>query len=145
MLLKGLIVFFIFLLIVAICALVYLLLKNKDHQVLARGLEPESEEEEITIEKLEELAGDKTLSKNELFELIQIFGEKFIIPAKKNQVAPKEASNYINFIILICSHQNADAKLISFLDKEAKKKNPSYVAEIEDSERIGIENRKNRR
>ncbi|WP_109147037.1 fatty-acid--CoA ligase [Campylobacter concisus] len=145
MLLKGLIVFFIFLLIVAICALIYLLLKNKDHQVLARGLEPESEEEEITIEKLEELAGDKTLSKNELFELIQIFGEKFIIPAKKNQVAPKEASNYINFIILICSHQNADAKLISFLDKEAKKKNPSYVAEIEDSERIGIENRKNRR
>ena len=145
MLLKGLIVFFVFLLIVAICALVYLLLKNKDHQVLARGLEPESEEEEITIEKLEELAGDKTLSKNELFELIQIFGEKFIIPAKKNQVAPKEASNYINFIILICSHQNADAKLISFLDKEAKKKNPSYVAEIEDSERIGIENRKNRR
>jgi len=103
MLLKGLIVFFVFLLIVAICALVYLLLKNKDHQALARGLEPESEEE-ITIEKLEELAGDKTLSKNELFELI-----------------------------------------ISFLDKEAKKKNPSYVAEIEDSERIGIENRKNRR
>lgn len=144
MLLKGLIVFFVFLLIVAICALVYLLLKNKDRQVLARGLEPESEEE-ITIEKLEELASDKTLSKNELFELIQIFGEKFIIPAKKNQIAPKEASNYINFIILICSHQNADAKLISFLDKEAKKKNPSYVAEIEDSERIGIENRKNRR
>lgn len=63
MLLKGLIVFFVFLLIVAICALVYLLLKNKDHQVLARGLEPESEEE-ITIEKLEELASDKTLSKN---------------------------------------------------------------------------------
>ncbi|WP_103641669.1 fatty-acid--CoA ligase [Campylobacter concisus] len=144
MLLKGLIVFFVFLLIVAICALIYLLLKNKDHQVLTRGLEAESEEE-ITIEKLEELASDKTISKNELFELIQIFGEKFIIPAKKNQVAPKEASNYINFIILICSHQNADAKLISFLDKEAKKKNPSYVAEIEDSERIGIENRKNRR
>ena len=77
MLLKGLIVFFVFLLIVAICALIYLLLKNKDHQVLARGLEAESEEE-ITIEKLEELASDKTLSKNELFELIQIFGEKFI-------------------------------------------------------------------
>ena len=77
MLLKGLIVFFVFLLIVAICALIYLLLKNKDHQVLARGLDPEGEEE-ITIEKLEELAGDKTLSKNELFELIQIFGEKFI-------------------------------------------------------------------
>jgi len=110
MLLKGLIVFFVFLLIVAICALIYLLLKNKDHQVLTRGLEAEGEEE-ITIEKLEELASDKTLSKNELFELIQIFGEKFIIPAKK----------------------------------KAKKKNPSYVAEIEDSERIGIENRKNRR
>lgn len=71
MLLKGLIVFFVFLLIVAICALIYLLLKNKDHQVLARGLEAEGEEE-ITIEKLEELASDKTLSKNELFELIQI-------------------------------------------------------------------------
>ena len=144
MLLKGLIVFFVFLLIVAICALIYLLLKNKDHQVLARGLEVEGEEE-FTIEKLEELASDKNLSKNELFDLVKVFTDKFSIPAKKDKSAPKEANNYINFIILICSHKNADAKLISFLDKEAKKKNPSYITEIEDSEKIGIENRKNRR
>ena len=145
MFVKGLIVFFSALLIAAVCALIYLLMKDSTKEPKSANKIAPIKEEILTIEKLEELASDKTLSKNELFELIQIFGEKFIMPAKKNQVAPKEASNYINFIILICSHENADAKLISFLDKEAKKKNPSYVAEIEDSERIGIENRKNRR
>ena len=111
MLIKGLIVFFIVLLLIAICALIYLLLRNRDYST----------------------------------EIIQIFVGNFSIPAKNNQVMPKEANNYINFIILICSHKNSDAKLISFLDKEAKKKNPSYIVEIEESEKIGIENRKNRR
>ena len=144
MLIKGLIVFCIVLLIVAVCVLVYLLLKNKTHQATPSN-KIVSVKEEITIEKLEKLAGDNSLSKNELFELIQIFIEKFNIPPKNNQTMPREANNYINFIILICSHKNANAKLISFLDKEAKKKNPSYVVEIENSERVGIENRKNRR
>jgi len=144
MLVKGLIVFCIVLLIVAVCVLIYLLLKNKTHQATPSH-KIVSVKEEITIEKLEKLAGDNSLSKNELFELVQIFIEKFNIPPKNNQTMPKEANSYINFIILICSHKNADAKLISFLDKEAKKKNPSYVVEIENSERVGIENRKNRR
>ena len=145
MLVKGLIVFCIILLIAAVCVLIYLLLKNKNHQASPANKIAPIKEEVLTIEKLEELASDKSLSKNELFDLVKVFADKFSIPAKKDKSAPKEASNYINFIILICSHQNADAKLISFLDKEAKKKNPSYVAEIEDSEKIGIENRKNRR
>ena len=130
MLIKGLIVFFIVLLLIAICVLIYLLLRNRDYSTEIKDLA--LEKEEITIEKLEKLAGDNSLSKNELFELIQVFVGNFSIPAK-------------NFIILICSHKNSDAKLISFLDKEAKKKNPSYIVEIEESEKIGIENRKNRR
>ena len=145
MLVKGLIVFFSALLIAAVCVLIYLLLKDSTKETKSANKIAPIKEEILTIEKLEELASDNSLSKNELFDLVKVFADKFSIPAKKDKGAPKEASNYINFIILICSHQNADAKLISFLDKEAKKKNPSYVAEIEDSERIGIENRKNRR
>ena len=129
----------------AVCALIYLLLKDSTKETKSANKIAPIKEEILTIEKLEELASDNSLSKNELFDLVKVIADKFSIPAKKDKGAPKEASNYINFIILICSHQNADAKLISFLDKEAKKKNPSYVAEIEDSERIGIENRKNRR
>ena len=145
MLVKGLIVFFSALLIAAVCVLIYLLLKDSTKETKSANKIAPIKEEILTIEKLEELASDNSLSKNELFDLVKVFADKFSIPAKKDKGAPKEASNYINFIILICSHQNADAKLISFLDKEAKKKNPSYVAEIEDSEKIGIENRKNRR
>ena len=145
MFVKGLIVFFSALLIAAVCALIYLLLKDSTKETKSANKIAPIKEEVLTIEKLEELASDKSLSKNELFDLVRVFADKFSIPAKKDKGAPKEASNYINFIILICSHQNADAKLISFLDKEAKKKNPSYVAEIEESEKIGIENRKNRR
>ena len=98
MLIKGLIVFFIVLLLIAICALIYLLLRNRDYSVEIKELA--LEKEEITIEKLEKLAGDNSLSKNELFELIQIFVGNFSIPAKNNQIMPKEANNYINFIIL---------------------------------------------
>ena len=145
MFVKGLIVFFSALLIAAVCALIYLLLKDSTKETKSANKIAPIKEEILTIEKLEELASDNSLSKNELFDLVKVFADKFSIPAKKDKSVPKEASNYINFIILICSHQNADAKLISFLDKEAKKKNPSYVAEIEDSEKIGIENRKNRR
>ena len=145
MFVKGLIVFFSALLMAAVCALIYLLLKDSTKETKSANKIAPIKEEILTIEKLEELASDNSLSKNELFDLVKVFADKFSIPAKKDKGAPKEASNYINFIILICSHQNADAKLISFLDKEAKKKNPSYVAEIEDSEKIGIENRKNRR
>ena len=68
MLLKGLIVFFVFLLIVAICALIYLLLKNKDHQVLARGLEAESEEE-IKQKRRAEKIQNLILSMNEEYRL----------------------------------------------------------------------------
>ena len=145
MFVKGLIVFFSALLMAAVCALIYLLLKDSTKETKSANKIAPIKEEILTIEKLEELASDNSLSKNELFDLVKVFADKFSIPAKKDKGAPKEASNYINFIILICSHQNADAKLISFLDKEAKKKNPSYVAEIEESEKIGIENRKNRR
>ena len=145
MFVKGLIVFFSALLIAAVCVLIYLLLKNSSKENEPANKITPIKEEILTIEKLEELASDNSLSKNELFDLVKVFTDKFSIPAKKDKIAPKEASNYINFIILICSHQNADATLISFLDKEAKKKNPSYVTEIEESEKIGIENRKNRR
>ena len=145
MLVKSLIVFCVFLLIAAVCVLIYLLLKNKNLQASPTNKIAPIKEEVLTIEKLEELASDNSLNKNELFDLVKVFTDKFSIPAKKDKSVPKEANNYINFIILICSHKNADAKLISFLDKEAKKKNPSYITEIEDSEKIGIENRKNRR
>lgn len=89
--------------------------------------------EEITIEKLEELASDKTLSKNELSSLYN-FWREIIIPAKKNQVAQKEASNYIEPHNPHLLSPKCRCKALAFWTKKAKKKNPSYVAEIEDSE-----------
>ena len=65
MLIKGLIVFFVVLLLIAICVLIYILLRNRDYSIETKELA--LEKEEITIEKLEKLAGDNNLSKNITF------------------------------------------------------------------------------
>ena len=56
--------------------------------------------------------------------------------------APSDAKAYLNFITILASHKNADAKLIAFMSNELKKKNPEYVAEIDYYEQLGTSQRK---
>ena len=56
-------------------------------------------------------------------------------------MTPKIAKVYLNFVLLVASHRNADAKLIAFMDEELKKANPEYKHEIDIYENEGINQR----
>lgn len=55
----------------------------------------------------------------------------------KRTTAPKSAKVYLNFVLLVASHRNADAKIIAFMDSELKKSNPEYKKEITIFMKIG--------
>lgn len=98
----------------------------------------------LTIRDILKLATNNELSRNELFTLCNEF-IKIPFPPKQGQEISSVAKEHLDFIIFIASHKNADAKLISHLNNEAKKKNPSYASQIEEYEKTGLEQRKNRR
>ena len=54
------------------------------------------------------------------------------------------AKIYLNFVLLVASHRNADAKLIAFMDDVLKNANPLYKKEIDIYENEGINQRGNR-
>ena len=73
-----------------------------------------------------------------------VFSHFIPFPKKTKGIAPKSAKIYLNFVLLVASHHNADAKLIAFMDEELKKANPDYKREIDLYENEGINQRGNR-
>ena len=69
---------------------------------------------------------------------MRTFSSNFRLPPKKDGIAPEDAKEYLNFILAIASHKNADAKLIAFMTNELKKKNPEYAREIDAYEQKGM-------
>jgi len=98
----------------------------------------------IAIEELIELVAKRTTSKNDLTAAILKASKECPFPKKTKGVAPKSAKMYLNFVLLIASHHNSDAKLIAFMDEELKKANPEYKTEIDIYENEGIHQRGNR-
>jgi hypothetical protein len=98
----------------------------------------------IAIEELIELVAKRTTSKNDLTAAILKASKECPFPKKTKGIAPKSAKAYLNFVLLIASHHNADAKLIAFMDEELKKANPDYKTEIDIYESEGIHQRGNR-
>ena len=130
----------IFLIIVA--ALIFLVIKFK-HSTKAVQNEPSKQEEkELTLQDLIDIASNPKSDKNDLFVALKIFAASFKIPPKQNSKAPSDAKAHLNFITVLASHKNADAKLIAFMSNELKKKNPEYVAEIDYYEQLGTSQRK---
>ncbi|CAD7287423.1 hypothetical protein LMG7974_00302 [Campylobacter majalis] len=103
-----------------------------------------SADKEIGINELLQLVSDNNISRNDLFRLSQIF-TKFSFPPKTGNELSNEAKLYLDFVLLVASHKNTDAKLISFVNKESKVKNPAYAVDIDQYEQTGIEQRKNRK
>ncbi|MCR4942660.1 MAG: fatty-acid--CoA ligase, partial [Campylobacter sp.] len=89
------------------------------------------------IQELLAIVSDKNKKNTELSEAIEMFC-LLSIPPKNGKEISKEAKIYLNFISLLCSHKNSDAKLISRLISESKKKNPHYVDDIALYEEKGI-------
>lgn len=106
--------------------------------------EEEEEIQKITIEALIDIAAKRNSSRNELTNAILRAAKECPFPEKQKGLAPKNAKIYLNFILLVASHRNADAKLIAFMDEELKKANPLYKHEIDIYENEGINQRGNR-
>jgi hypothetical protein len=125
----------------------FIVVANTQKTIIVKVQENGVEEEEkphITIEALSEIAAKRKTSKNELTKAVLEASKYCPFPQKIKGVAPKSSKIYLNFILLVASHQNADAKLIAFMDTELKKANPDYKTEIDIYENEGIHQRGNR-
>ena len=142
----------IILAIVAVIAIVlislFIVVANLQKTVVIRVKDSTPKEVEearrVAIEELIELVAKRTTSKNELTAAILKASKECPFPKKTKGIAPKSAKTYLNFVLLIASHRNADAKLIAFMDEELKKANPEYKTEIDIYESEGIHQRGNR-
>jgi hypothetical protein len=138
--------------IVAVIAIVlislFIVVANLQKTVVIRVKDTTPKEVEearrIAIEELIELVAKRTTSKNDLTAAILKASKECPFPKKTKGIAPKSAKAYLNFVLLIASHHNADAKLIAFMDEELKKANPDYKTEIDIYESEGIHQRGNR-
>lgn len=98
----------------------------------------------VTIEELVEMVAKRKTSRNDLTAIILKAAKECPFPKKTKGIAPKSAKVYLNLVLLIASHSNADAKLIVFMDETLKKANPEYKTEIDIYESEGINQRGNR-
>ena len=121
----------IFLIIVA--ALIFLVVKFKLGGKTAQNAPAKQEEKELTLQDLIGIV---------LLAALKTFAASFNIPSKQNGKSANDAKAHLNFITLLASHKNADAKLIAFMSNELKKKNPEYIAEIDYHEQLGTSQRK---
>ena len=130
----------IFLIIVA--ALIFLVIKFRHGGKTTQNAPATKEEKELTLQDLIGIASNPKSDKNDLFAALKIFAASFKIPPKQNGKAASDVKAHLNFITILASHKNADAKLIAFMSNELKKKNPEYVAEIDYYEQLGTSQRK---
>lgn len=137
-------------------ALVLIVLSVLIFLILKLGGDKESEKQK-NLDEIDEVANEnsrlddllfivsrRSSSKSELSSAAIEFVRKLPFPKKESSKVPENAKEYLNFILLLASHKNTDAKLIAFVNKELKKRNPSYIKEIDIYEDQGIRQRKNR-
>lgn len=125
----------------------FIVVANMQKTVIVETAHTDVQEEKvrkIAIEALIEIAAKRTTTRNELTNAILKAAKECPFPEKERGVAPKVSKVYLNFVLLVASHRNADAKLIAFMDEELKKANPEYKREIDLYENEGINQRGNR-
>lgn len=134
--------------IIIVLVSLFIVVMNLQKTVIVEKKTPQEIKEEearkIAIEELIEIAAKRTSTKNELSAAILKAAKECPFPPKEKGVFPKSAKVYLNFILLIASHKNTDAKMIAFMDTELKKANPEYKQEIDIYENEGIHQRGNR-
>lgn len=137
--------------IVAVIAIVlislFIVVSNLQKTVIVEVTHTHAQEEKarkIAIEALIDIVAKRTSSRNDLTNAILKAAKECPFPVKEKGVAPKISKIYLNFVLLVASHRNADAKLIAFMDEELKKANPEYKREIDMYENEGMNQRGNR-
>lgn len=113
---------------------------SKKQTLTAKTQKQEVKSTTPDIKELLKFASDSSKSRNDLANLVYVFSQ-LKWPEFTNPIS-KDAELYLSFILLIASHKNADAKLVTYLNSESKKLNPAYHNLIEEYENIGLSNRK---
>lgn len=124
--------------------IVFINLKKDVAIKISQKQHEEDAQKKMTIESMVELVAKRSTSKNDITLAILEVAKNCPFPAKIKGIAPKNAKMYLNFILLVSSHKNVDAKLIAFMDEQLKKTNPEYKKEIDIYENEGINQRGNR-
>jgi hypothetical protein len=138
----------IILLIIALSIIVLLVIvvvvhaiKKPEEETKYAPLKVVDPEKAVTIEQLIDIAANRKSSKNDLSNAVVKVSQSFPFPKKAKGELTREGKIYLNFILLVASHKQADAKLVAFMNTELKKKNPEYTKEIDIYENEGLRQR----
>ncbi len=144
---KYILIAVVVLIIVIIFVVLVLILKNNNKTVIVtkeRSKKPITSKKILTIKDMSEIAAKRKSSREELKKAIDHVKKSLLFPKKINHKLPKDIKIYLNFVLLVASHKNADAALIAYMDRELKKVNPQYNTEIDIYENEGLKERSNR-
>ncbi len=104
-----------------------------------------SEKKETKPRTLQDfIAEGRVFSGTNLQTLIEEFLQSQKLPFRQDDTLSSEAKQKLEFVRAVASNKNANAKHISFLNRELVKKYSTYKADIESYEKIGLEERKNK-
>lgn len=104
-----------------------------------------SEKKETKPRTLQDfIAEGRVFSGTNLQTLIKEFLQSQKLPFRQDDTLSSEAKQKLEFVRAVASNKNANAKHISFLNRELVKKYGTYKADIESYEKIGLEERKNK-
>lgn len=104
-----------------------------------------SEKKETKPRTLQDfIAEGRVFSGTNLQTLIEEFLQSQKLPFRQDDTLSNEAKQKLEFVRAVASNKNANAKHISFLNRELVKKYGTYKADIESYEKIGLEERKNK-
>lgn len=104
-----------------------------------------SEKKETKPRSLQDfIAEGRVFSGTNLQTLIEEFLQSQKLPFRQDDTLSSDAKQKLEFVRAVASNKNANAKHISFLNRELVKKYGTYKADIESYEKIGLEERKNK-
>lgn len=104
-----------------------------------------SEKKETKPRTLQDfIAEGRVFSGTNLQTLIEEFLQSQKLPFRQDDTLSSDAKQRLEFVRAVASNKNANAKHISFLNRELVKKYGTYKADIESYEKIGLEERKNK-
>ena len=134
--------------IIFVATALLLILKNSNNTTIIinkkQNKKPTTYKKNFNIKDMTEIAANRNSSEEELKKAVNYVKKNLPFPKKTNYKLPKDIKIYLNFVLLIASHKNADATLIAYMDRELKKANPHYNTEIDIYENEGLKERSNR-
>lgn len=130
--------------IILVLIVVFYSMGNKKQKVIKRIKKTSEKSQKLTIEDMVDIVANRNSTKNDITNAVLKVTKEFIFPLKIKGKMPKGIKVYLNFVLLLASHKNSDAKLIAFTNTELKKVNKEYSIEIDIYENEGLRQRANR-